>query len=60
MSGGKKKAVIKSRNKKENHVCMIIKGGESRKIGKEIRAALAKMECCREISYCIITKDFHQ
>lgn len=52
--------LIRSRNKKENHVTINIKGPETITIGNTIRKALREMECRKEISYNITMKDSPQ
>nr|DAU50067.1 MAG TPA: RNA polymerase-like protein [Caudoviricetes sp.] len=52
--------LIRSRNKKENHITINIKGPEAITIGNAIRKALREMECRKEISYNITMKDSPQ
>ena len=47
--------IHKTREKKENHIEMVIAGEKSEEIGKEIRAALHNMKCRHEVSYHITT-----
>ncbi len=52
--------VMRSRDKKANHVDVIVTGERSGEIGEEIRAALKRMECRHEVSYFIATTDYPQ
>lgn len=55
-----KKKVMRSRNKKENHIEVTVTGEKSEEIGMEIRAALRKMEWLQEASFCITMMDSSQ
>ena len=55
--GGEKMKILRTRDEKENHIEMLIIGEKSEEIGREIRAALQKMKCRHEVSYCITVKD---
>lgn len=52
--------VLKTRNKKENHVEIVVTGERSEEVGLEIREALRKIKCRRDVSYCITIGDFPQ
>lgn len=48
--------VLRTREKKENHIEVVITGEKNGVVGKEIRAALRKMKCRHEVSYRITMK----